>query len=303
MNTEKENSPDYSIEELRRLLLEQHQSARQKRLEKFRRTGRAIRLVSDLDPPTLSQLRAEYIQEKNLTNTSWWKNIYNRIFDRTFLLIEVIMVAALLFVIYNGAGLINNINKNSAAELQLPTMTPTPLIRNVVLPSGHTPPTSPGGARPNDDEIPEHLRPLVQSQAKIPIPTPAPEHANRIQIPAINIDAPIIQGTGWEQLKRGVGQVIGTANPGQNGNIVLSAHNDIYGELFRYLDQLNPGDEFTVFTNARAYTYVVTGWDVVEPTRVEVMDPTPNATATLISCYPYLVDNMRIVVKAKLLEG
>ena len=303
METENRNQPDYSIEELRLLLLEQHQSARQERLEKYRRTGRAIRLVSDLDAPTLSQLQPEIIDKKGDGFASRWSKFRKRVFDRTFLLVEIVMVVTLLFVIYNGVGLIKNINQNSTAELLLPTMTATPLIRNVVLPSGHTPPTSPGGARPNDEEIPEHLRPLVQSQAKIPIPTPAPEHANRIQIPAINIDAPVIQGTGWEQLKRGVGQVIGTANPGQNGNIVLSAHNDIYGELFRHLDQLNPGDQFTVFTNNRAYTYVVTGWDVVEPTRVEVMDPTPNATATLISCYPYLVDNMRIIVKAELQES
>lgn len=294
---------DFSIEEIRQLLLEQHQSARRERLEKFQRTGRAVRLVSDFDPPVLSNLRSETLLEDQNDEKSFWVRFRERAFDRTFLVIEIIVIVALVFVLYNGLGLINDVNQNSISELQLPTLTATPLIWNVVLPSGHTPPTSPGGARPNDDEIPEHLRPLVQAQAKIPLPTPAPEHANRIQIPAINIDAPVIQGTGWEQLKRGVGQVIGTANPGQNGNIVLSAHNDIYGELFRYLDRLNPGDQFTVYTSSRAYTYVVTGWDVVEPTRVEVMNPTPNATATLISCYPYLVDNMRIVVKAELLES
>jgi len=301
--TKRDNHQDFSIEELRQLLLEQHQTARRERLEKFRRTGRAVRLVSDFDPPALKHLRTEALSENEVAEISLWGRIRERAFDRTFLLVEIIVIVALLFVLYNGLGVIKEVNQNSVAELQLPTLTATPLIRNVVLPSGHTPPTSPGGAQPNYAEIPEHLRPLVQSEAQIPIPTPAPEHANRIQIPAISIDAPIIQGTGWEQLKRGVGQVIGTANPGQKGNIVLSAHNDIYGELFRYLDQLNPGDQFTVYTNSRAYTYVVIGWDVVEPTRVEVMNPTPNRTATLISCYPYLVDNMRIVVKAELLES
>lgn len=295
--------PDFSVEELRQLLLERHKSARQERLEKFRRTGRAVRLVSDFDPPVLSHLRAEPLSDDDGRMTSRWRRWRQRVFDRTFLILEIVVIIALLYVLYDGIGLVKNINQSSIAELQQPTLTATPLIRNVVLPSGHTPPTSPGGAQPNYAEIPEHLRPLAQSQAQIPVPTPAPEHANRIQIPAIAIDAPVIQGTGWEQLKRGVGQVIGTANPGQNGNIVLSAHNDIYGELFRYLDQLEPGDQFTIFTSSRAFTYVVTGWDVVEPTRVEVMDPTPNPTATLISCYPYLVDNKRIVVKAELLES
>ena len=162
---------------------------------------------------------------------------------------------------------------------------------------------SPGGAQPNEAEIPEHLRPLVQSLASVPIPTPSPQQAIRIQIPAIGVDAPVVQGDGWEQLKKGVGQHIGTALPGQDGNLVLSAHNDIFGEIFRHLDQLSPGDEVIVYTSQRSFTYVISGWEVVEPTQVEVMAPTKDPTATLISCYPYRVDNKRIVVKAQLQEG
>ena len=69
------------------------------------------------------------------------------------------------------------------------------------------------------------------------------EQAIRIQIPAIQVDAPVVQGDNWEQLKKGVGQQIGTPDPGSKGNIVLSGHNDVYGEVFRYLDRLTPGDQ------------------------------------------------------------
>ena len=116
----------------------------------------------------------------------------------------------------------------------------------IVLPSGHTPPTTAGGARPNEAEIPEHLRPLVQSLANIPLPTPGPEQAIRIQVPALNVDAPVVQGDGWEQLKKGVAQHLPSTNPGKAGNMVLSAHNDIFGEIFRNLDKLKPGDEVIV---------------------------------------------------------
>jgi sortase A len=184
--------------------------------------------------------------------------------------------------------------------IEQPTLTPTPLIAAVVLPSGHTPPNSPGGTRFNEEEIPEHLRPLVQSLFNAPIPTPSPAQAVRIQVPAIHIDAPIVQGDGWEQLKKGVGQHLATANPGERGNLVLSAHNDIFGELFRDLDRLNPGDLVIVFTNQRSYTYIVVDTQIVEPTAVEVLDQTTQATVTLISCYPYLKDNKRIVVIARL---
>jgi sortase A len=170
-----------------------------------------------------------------------------------------------------------------------------------VLPSGHTPPTAPGGAAPNEAEIPEHLRPLVQQLASIPLPTPGPQQATRIQISAIGVDAPVVQGDGWEQLKKGVAQHVGTANPGEKGNLVLSAHNDIFGEIFRDLDLLKPGDLVIIHTtNQRTFTYLVTGTQIVEPTQVEVMAPTPDGVVTLISCYPYLVDNKRIVVRAVL---
>jgi sortase A len=169
-----------------------------------------------------------------------------------------------------------------------------------VLPSGHTPPDAQGNTRPNEAEIPAHLRPMVQSWGSIAIPTPGPEQAIRIQIPALNVDAPVVQGDGWEQLKKGVGQHIGSANPGQNGNIVLSAHDDVYGELFRYLDKLVPGDRVVLYTQQRQYVYIITSTIIVEPTQVDVMAPTADPTVTLISCYPYLVNKQRIVVFAKL---
>ena len=162
------------------------------------------------------------------------------------------------------------------------------------------PPDAQGNTRPNDAEIPEHLRPIVQSLANIPIPTAAADQAIRLQIPALKVDAPIVQGDGWEQLKKGVGQNIGSANPGQEGNVILSAHNDVYGELFRYLDKLVPGDQVILYTQQRQYVYVVDRTAIVEPTAVEVMASTGNPTVTLISCYPYLKDKQRIVVFARL---
>ena len=84
--------------------------------------------------------------------------------------------------------------------------------------------------------------------------------------------------------------------------MVLSAHNDIYGEIFRHLDKLDVGDEVVVSTAQQSYTYVINEIRVVEPTAVEVMAPTEHASLTLISCYPYLVNNKRIVVFADLVE-
>lgn len=288
-----------SVEELRRMLVEKRRSDRQARLERYRKTGRVVAVSYD-DEGGLGSLRSGPQEEEASAVRRAPRSRRRRLADALLLLVELGAVVGLVFILFNGMSVVRELNQEMRAAIIQPTMTPTPLISAVVLPSGHTPPNAEGGARPNEAEIPEHLRPLVQSLANIPIPTPGPEHAIQIQIPAINIDAPVVQGDGWEQLKKGVGQHIGTANPGQKGNLVVSAHNDIFGEIFRDLDQLETGDEITIFTSQRAYTYVVTGSKIVEPNQVEVMAPTKDATVTLISCYPYLVDDQRIVVTARL---
>jgi sortase A len=290
------------VDELRWLLMEKRRAARQDRLERYRRTGRVVMVAPDTNSDGLESWHTgPSLETEDLEPPT--RSRGRRILDGLLLLIEISAVAGFVFVLFNGLNLIRELNQEVATALEQPTLTPTALIVAVVLPSGHTPPDSPGGARFNDAEIPEHLRPLVQSLSNVALPTPGPEQANRIQIPAIHIDAPVVQGDGWEQLKKGVGQHAGTANPGENGNLVLSAHNDIFGEIFRYLDRLNPGDQIILHTNQRAYVYVVTEKQVVEPTTVEVMSESEQPVVTLISCYPYMKDNQRIVIKGRLQDG
>jgi len=292
---------DLSAEELRRLLVEKRRASRQDRLERYRRTGRVVLVAPDTDGSALENMRTgEFDEQEGETPSSAPNPRRKKILDGLLLFVELLAVVGLLLLLFNGVTMMRDLNNEVATALEQPTLTPTPLIVSVVLPSGHTPPTSPEGAQPNEAEIPQHLKPLVQSLANIPLPTPGPEQANRLQIPALGVDAPIVQGDGWEQLKKGVGQHIGSADPGEKGNVVLSAHNDIFGEIFRDLDRLKPGDEITVYTNQRAYTYVVSESQVVEPTQVGIMENTSQPTLTLISCYPYLVDNQRIAITSRL---
>jgi sortase A len=300
----KSKSPqNLSVDELRWLLVEKRRAARQERLERYRRTGRVVTIAPDLEVPALESWQSRATEDDEQAapaESSRRKSTARRILDGLLLLIEISAVIGLVFILFNGMSVIQELNREVVAVLEQPTLTPTALIMAVVLPSGHTPPDSPGGARFNEAEIPEHLRPLVQSLFNVPVPTPGPEQATRLQIPALKIDAPIVQGDGWEQLKKGVGQHIGSTNPGEQGNLVLSAHNDIFGEIFRDLDRLRPGDLVIVFTNQRSYTYIVVDTKVVSPNAVEYIAPTVQPTVTLISCYPYLKDNMRIVIIARL---
>jgi len=305
---------DLSSQELRQLLYEKQRAERQARLEHFRRTGRLIVVEPQPGPASLETLRSESLPleegdedeveipaveprpvvRRRARRSTWW--------DRALLLVELGAVIGLGFIIYTGINILSTLNQEVASVLVQPTLTPTALIQAVVLPSGHTPPNAQGGAQFNEAEIPEHLRPLVQSLANMALPTPGPQQAVRMQIPAIKVDHPVVQGDGWEQLKKGIGQHLGTPNPGQPGNLVVSAHNDIFGQIFRDLDQLKPGDTVVVFTNTRTYTYVVQQTRIVEPTAIEVMASTNDPVLTLISCYPYRVDNKRIVGTAALQE-
>jgi sortase A len=295
---------ELSVEELRRLLIEKRRAERQARLEHYRRSGRVIVVEPQPSANPIENMRSEPSDE-NATDEEIDTSPHRRQkrrpwLDRLLFIIEIAAVLGLAFVLFNGFTLLRTLNKEVASVLVLPTLTPTPLITAVILPSGHTPPNSPGGVQPNDAEIPENLRPLVQALASLPVPTPGPEQAIRIQIPALGVDAPIVQGDGWDQLKKGVAQHIGTPNPGSNGNLILSAHNDVFGEIFRDLDKLKTGDQVILFTDQRTFTYVVRQSQIVEPTQTEVMSQTKEAVVTLISCYPYMVDNQRIVITANL---
>jgi sortase A len=298
----KKSPQDLSVDELRWLLVEKRRAVRQERIEHFRRTGRAMVVAPEAEHATLDDLHTTSLDILDDALPSP-RSRRRRILDGFLLFVEISAVIGFLFVVFNGLNLIKELNREVVIALEQPTLTPTPLVMAVVLPSGHTPPNAAGGAQPNEAEIPEHLRPLVQSLASAPLPTPGPEQAIRLQISSIRVDAPVVQGDGWEQLKKGVGQHNGTADPGKPGNTVLSAHNDIFGEIFRDLDRVQKGDQVVLFTNQRTYTYVVVDSKIVEPTDVEAMAPTDQPMVTLISCYPYLVDNKRIVVVARLEGG
>jgi len=220
------------------------------------------------------------------------------IWDRFLLFIEILAVLGFALVVVQLLLTMREINEDSRAMLAAPTPTPTPLIDVFILPGGHTPPDASGGAQPAP--IPAHLRTLVEDVTPLPVPTPGPEQARRIVIPTINVDAPVVEGDDWETLKKGAGHHVGSADPGERGNCVISAHNDIYGEIFRDLPDLKVGDEIAVHTQTQVYHYVVQQTRIIEPTEVEVMAPTRAPVLTLISCYPYGVNTHRIVVIASL---
>ncbi len=297
----KHEHPELTEAELRRMLMERRSQDRQRRLNAFLENEELLPLKreaaesAEADPLAAHKTRPSDPKFKSSSSP-------NKFLDRFLLAIEISAVLGLIFVFTSGWNSLNALNEQVASFfIEAPTSSPTPFLSPVVLPSGHTAPQEGQASSPNIAEIPAHLRPQAQSySAAILVPTPGPQQARRIQIDSLDVSAPIVQGDDWESLKRGVGQHIGSANPGEIGNLVLSGHNDIFGEIFRHLDQLNEGDEILVHTDGSTFSYMVTSTFLVSPTQVDVLNPSPDATLTLISCYPYLVDNQRIIIQAAL---
>jgi sortase A len=285
------NPNDLSVEELERLLAAKRRVVRQERIRRYGRSGR----TAFHQPP---QAPVVVVPE---ANTPAAERPRKRWLERLLLVVEIAAVLGFGLVLLQGVRLLQDLNHEVVAAVLSGTPSPTPLINAVVLPSGHTPPNSPGGPAPNESEIPANLRPLMQDYLAQAVPTRGAEQAVRLDLPSLGkVNMPVIEGDGWEQLKQGVGHHIGSANPGAGGNVVLSAHDDIYGELFRDLDRLQPGDEAILFASSHRYLYRVVSIRIVNPTDVGVMAATGRPTLTLISCYPYMIDNQRIVVSAEL---
>jgi sortase A len=221
------------------------------------------------------------------------------VFSGLLFMVEIAAVVGLIAVVANAWQDREKID----VEVEEIAVTPSATaavqqVRAVLLPGGHTSPDSRGFSQP--EQIPEHLRALALTITPQPIPTHSPEHASRIVIPAIDVDHPVVEGDDWETLKRGVGHTPWSSNPGKVGNCVLSAHNDIYGGIFRRLPDLELDDEIFIHTSYQIYRYIVKATRIVDPTQVDIMNPTDYPALTLISSYPYLENNQRIVVIAEL---
>lgn len=322
---------EISIEDLELLIATKKHEASLKSLKRMKQMGRVIE-VAHLNPQIIKNTMKDHSERHPKRNTVDIVNGKGKLKDQkedgpnnslcsktTNFAVFFVEVAIVITLVLIGIEMYSGIRdlQQQTAETQriaeakqrelVPTLEPTPQLKltNIVLPTGHTPPNQVGGGQFNFEEIPNQMRSLIADQVFLPPeidrPMPTDETPLVLRIPKLEVDHTIVQGVDWEALKVGVGQVPNGATPiDPNGNVVLAAHNDIYGELFRHLDKLEPGDKFQIQTKNRLYSYTVTRWDIYDPTAVEVMNPRGKPTSTLISCYPYQVNDKRIVVFADL---
>jgi sortase A len=129
---------------------------------------------------------------------------------------------------------------------------------------------------------------------------PARSLVGKIEIPRLNISAIVKEGVDERTLGVAAGHIPHTALPGQPGNVGVAAHRDT---LFRNLKDVRRDDKITLTTLEGEYIYRVVSFQIVQPTDVSVLDPSPDEnTLTLVTCYPfYFVGNApkRFIVRAR----
>lgn len=142
------------------------------------------------------------------------------------------------------------------------------------------------GQLPEEDSIIDNsalgktLTKKNRRQEKKPFPK------TRVKIPKIGVDQVIMEGVGPEILQYGPGHYIGTANPGERGNVGIAGHRVTYTHPFNRLDELSDGDIITLETVDFIYEYQVENMMVTDPKNVSNLQPTSDPRVTLTTCNP-----------------
>ena len=105
-----------------------------------------------------------------------------------------------------------------------------------------------------------------------------------VKVPRLALSAVFVQGDSPRILRHAVGHVSDTALPGEEGNVVLTAHRDSF---FRPLRNIRQGDAITIETLAGEFDYQVDWTQVVSPSDVQVLEPSGENTLTLVTCFPF----------------
>lgn len=168
-----------------------------------------------------------------------------------------------------------------------------PVIRYEIL---HPAPVYPYATRLTSEHLPD-----TETSDRIP-------QDNRVVVPKIGVDMPIVEGTDDRALYRGAWRIPQTSTPPNGSNTVLSAHRFMYtaGPLtFFLLPKLEKNDIFIVYWQGQEYDYEVTEKKVVHYTDTSVLQPTDGPQVTLFTCTPVYQRNSewRQVIVGTLIEN
>lgn len=106
-----------------------------------------------------------------------------------------------------------------------------------------------------------------------------------IEIPAINLKYPILEGIEDTILKQAVGHFPSSALPGEGNNTTLIGHNNfILAEPFKKLSLISEGDSINIITKDTTYKYQVVKYYIVDAYNTDIVKPSEEEKLTLVTC-------------------
>lgn len=132
---------------------------------------------------------------------------------------------------------------------------------------------------------------------------PAIGPGEQLLVPAMQLDAPVLEGTSIYTVNKGIWHRPHSSTPPQGGNTVLVGHRFTYTNprgIFYYLNKLHTGDTIALNWNGVQYAYKVRETKVVPPTDLAVEANTAKPQLTLYTCTPLWAPHNRLVVVADL---
>ena len=107
----------------------------------------------------------------------------------------------------------------------------------------------------------------------------------RLVAPGLDADVLVLAGASGRTLAFGPGHLDGSAQPGDPGNAVITAHRDTH---FRFLARVAPGDEITVERADGAIRHFrIRASYVADHRALRLPRDTAVPTLTLVTCYPF----------------
>jgi len=198
-------------------------------------------------------------------------------------------LTAVIGVVAAAVSFIPEAATQTAVAADLPTLAIEPST-TTTLPATTT--TAAPQPAPAPETAPAPPPPAKAANAPAPI-----VQVGEIRIPKIGLVHKVYEGVTLTVINKGPGHWPGSAMPGQIGNAVFAGHRTTYSKPFNRINELVPGDQIIFATADGTFTYTMSRFEIVKPTDVWIVDPTPDATVTLFACHPKGSAKQRYVVR------
>lgn len=124
-----------------------------------------------------------------------------------------------------------------------------------------------------------------------------------VEIPKINIELPVYDGTNEVQISSGAGLMEGTSllGGGAGTHSVLTSHRGLpSARLFTDLGKIEKGDRFFIKVGSEQLAYEVDQIRVIDPSDFSLLKIVDGKDyVTLLTCTPYMVNTHRLLVRGK----